>query len=67
MELKPCPFCGCVADFEEVTHFGLTKFTVGCSSDYCHGRQSLVTWDRRSEAMKAWNTRAGEEISHEHV
>ena len=63
-ELLPCPFCGGEAVVEEVENaIGLTGsvcFSVGCNSpdeESCMGYQSLTTFSRRSDAIKAWNTR----------
>lgn len=61
--IKPCPFCGGVAVLEEdVTVLG-ARFSVGCANAGeadCVGYQSLTTFGRRSDAVKAWNRRAGD-------
>lgn len=58
--LKPCPFCG--ADEESGLHIetiwdGEEKFRVFC--EYC----GVSTWDfnNKDTAIKAWNTRGGEQ------
>lgn len=62
MALLPCPFCGGSASFEEVD--GVIQgsaWTVGCSDgggSECIGFQPMTTFSRKSEAAKAWNTRA---------
>lgn len=63
--ILPCPFCGGVAQIEEIPASpGKTdgvRFSVGCASDEdgaCMGYQSLTTFNRRSEAITAWNKRA---------
>jgi hypothetical protein len=63
-EILPCPFCGGKAVIEEIENgVGLTGsvcFSVGCNSqdeEACMGYQSLTTFSRRSDAIKAWNRR----------
>jgi Restriction alleviation protein Lar len=65
LKLLPCPFCGGEAVMEEVENAvgrtGSVCFSVGCNShdeESCMGYQSLTTFSRRSDAAKAWNTRA---------
>jgi len=60
--LKPCPFCGGEARFEECDGVikGDIRWSVGCHLDeggHCHGYQSLNTYATKAEAFKAWNTR----------
>ena len=64
-ELLPCPFCGGPAVLEEVdgptVDPKVVSFTVGCNATdeaECMGYQSLTTFARRSDAIKAWNRRA---------
>jgi hypothetical protein len=70
--LELCPFCGSDAIIEEVG-VGATdyvRFTVGCNSQHeahCMGYQSLTTFDRRSDAIAAWNTRAASSAPSEAV
>ena len=62
--IKPCPFCGHAASVEETADDGYVRFTVGCDNpnvEDCMGYQSLSTYDRRSEAIEAWNRRAPNE------
>lgn len=61
-ELKPCPFCGGVA---EVTHMQHRFYTdvewwwVGCTNDKCPAQPfEGITFDSEQEATDAWNTRA---------
>lgn len=60
-KMLACPFCGGVARMEcDEGPLG-ARFSVGCVSDdggECMGYQSLTTFARRSDAVKAWNTRA---------
>lgn len=56
--LEPCPFCGGSATMEQTES---NRWSVGCDNadePTCMGYQSLTTFARRSEAVKAWNTRA---------
>lgn len=59
-ELKPCPFCGGEATFEEVKHGDTSNWTVGCEDEdgECYGYQSLTSFARKAEARAAWNRRA---------
>lgn len=59
LELKPCPFCGKSATMEQDE--SNYRWSVGCNAadeTACMGYQSFTTFARRSEAVKAWNTRA---------
>ncbi len=65
--LKPCPFCGGEAQVEETSaatgRGDAVAFSVGCIQDEdgtCYGYQSLTTFSRRSDAIAAWNKRAGD-------
>lgn len=57
-----CPFCGGAAELEEIeTKLGVTMFTVGCSTDEggkCMGYEPQTWFDRRSDAIAAWNKRS---------
>ena len=62
LPIKPCPFCGGPAVIEEVGDGASVRFSVGCQedsdrTDICMGYQSLTTFDRRSDAIAAWNKR----------
>lgn len=62
LEILPCPFCGGTASVEEFSnaHVGVS-YSVGCDTDgdgTCYGYQSLTSFDRRSNAINAWNKRA---------
>lgn len=64
--ILPCPFCGGRAAVEEVGNGPYVRFSVGCTTDgdcdgICMGYQSLTTFDRRSEAIAAWNRRSDDE------
>ena len=62
--LKPCPFCGGPADFEQVERLGIDTWSVGCRAtkdddpDECIAQQFLMTFTRKVEAAAAWNKRA---------
>jgi hypothetical protein len=63
-DLKPCPWCGGPADIEEIggKDGAGASFSVGCHDGdgeaVCFGFQSLTSFSRKSDAVKAWNTRA---------
>lgn len=56
--LKPCPFCGGKAVFEEGEMF---NFTVSCvendGSVECVAHQAMTEYKTKWEAARAWNTR----------
>lgn len=56
-EMKPCPFCGAPAMVEECRD---GRFSVGCTEPdgECMGYISLNTFDRKTDAIHAWNKRA---------
>ena len=63
--LKPCPFCGGPADFEECAQGSSTgvyscTWSVGCQNqnEDCIAYQLLAHYNRKSEAAEAWNKRA---------
>src|SRR5208282_4525090 len=58
-ELLPCPFCGTEEIHEENTE---GQHSVGCRNQQCFGYQSLTTFARRGDAIKAWNTRPNDII-----
>ena len=51
-ELKPCPFCGGVAEISLL--FG--RYGVACSS--CQGAIIPCPYQSKEEAIEAWNRRA---------
>lgn len=56
--LLPCPFCGKSATMEQTEG---SRWSVGCDAAdeiACMGYQNFTTFARRSDAVKAWNTRA---------
>jgi transcriptional regulator NrdR family protein len=64
-KILPCPFCGHEASVEEVESRAsadpkAVRFSVGCDNvdEICMGYQSLTTFERRSDAVAAWNRRA---------
>lgn len=64
--ILPCPFCGGLAAIEEVGDGASVRFSVGCKTDgdetdICMGYQSLTTFNRRSDAIDAWNKRPDDE------
>jgi hypothetical protein len=63
-QLLPCPFCGSKATLEAIpAGVDDTRWSVGCCDNdaktECMGYQSLTSFNRRSEAANAWNTREG--------
>lgn len=65
LKIKSCPFCGASASIEEIppniSDTDFVRFAVGCDSGEeatCIGYQSLTTFDRRKDAIEAWNKRA---------
>lgn len=58
-ELLPCPFCGGEATLEEVTGMvDRIRWSPGCSTEDCIGYQTMTTFQRQVDAIKAWNRRA---------
>jgi len=61
--LKPCPFCGGEALFNELSNEFESVFKIACmgaiNSD-CAGLGLDSYKDSRKDSIKAWNTRAGE-------
>lgn len=59
-DLVLCPFCGGVAEFEEieskVTH-GAVMWSVGCMTEGCYGWQSHAKFNTKREAAAGWNMR----------
>lgn len=62
-ELKPCPFCGGGATFE---HLENGRWSVGCADmdGECMGFQSLQTFPRKADALKAWDKRVPTNAEH---
>lgn len=56
MELKPCPFCGGEARCEPFVCLGFTSYYVGCKE--CDA--STHHFDRKKEAIMAWNRRVND-------
>src|SRR2546422_6249734 len=55
-QLRPCPFCGGEAAYEEVedrsvSDPGAVRFSVGCGNEDCVGYQSMVSFPRRIDAI----------------
>ena len=57
-EIKPCPFCGDEAHIEDGRND--RPWLVECPNRDCHVQPFMDHADTRSQAVKAWNTRAGE-------
>lgn len=61
-DLKPCPFCGSQGHLEEIepefTATKTTMFAAACSNEGCGAWILAHKFDRRTDAIKAWNTRA---------
>ena len=58
VELKPCPFCGCVKSVAE--NNGKSVFWRVCANMGC-GTEGPVSIVSQEEADAAWNHRAGED------
>lgn len=60
-ELKPCPFCGGEASFEQhkMRDFDVMVYYVRCCRCGC----STSRYVERSPAATMWNTRKGEKIN----
>lgn len=56
VELKPCPFCG----GEAVRVHSYLSYRVECANVKCNVRAETYTFDRQTDATKAWNKRAAE-------
>lgn len=56
-KIKPCPFCGS----EKVYLTGNKKYWVVCGKCGAEGPTLHVLWDYKGPAIKAWNTRAGDQ------
>lgn len=57
-DLKPCPFCGGVANVID-HHNDDGSVSVGCNNDTCMGFSGLGwLFKTEAEAAEAWNTRA---------
>lgn len=63
-ELKPCPWCGGCASFEQLEN---TRWSVGCLDidGDCMGFQSLQTFATKAEASATWNRRAPDPLLEE--
>lgn len=64
-ELKPCPFCGAVADIswtdQKHKFFECYEEQVQCSNEECEVKTALCKF--KGEAVRKWNRRAGEKLS----
>ena len=59
-ELKPCPFCGGKADFEEIErYYGDISWTVMCTQ--CGARIGVHSVDK-NDVAEEWNRRENYEI-----
>jgi len=63
MKLKLCPFCGSAPEFDEIyiepdMEARAVQHAIGCSNSECIIYCLTDKFDRRSDAAKAWNTRA---------
>lgn len=54
-ELKPCPFCGGEAELS-VSEDGYAN--VSCKKPLCRGWACCWNYNRKKEAITAWNRRA---------
>ena len=63
VDLKPCPFCGGEADVIEHLFHGLDS-SYGLQCKKCEA-ETYQFYRSEEKAIKAWNSRAGEEDKHE--
>ncbi|EFT5156534.1 restriction alleviation protein, Lar family [Salmonella enterica] len=60
-EIKPCPFCGCKADWvnQQFKEFNFGGHQIACINQACQasGRYS----GQQEKALKAWNQRVNHE------
>ena len=57
-DLKPCPFCGShILEVDRFPHHDSTLWFITCYECPCQG----VEHKEKEEAIKAWNTRIGED------
>jgi hypothetical protein len=58
--LLPCPFCGCAIELSqnpETDPITPLWWSIGCSDENCPAFMG-VSYERRGDAIRAWNTRA---------
>lgn len=57
--LKPCPFCGRSACYEQISgqsHDGV-EWSAGCNTEDCWGQQTFSKWPTKTLAAESWNCR----------
>lgn len=60
-ELKPCPFCGGMAEIYETPHIPRgTDYTPRCKNPSCCGR-STKKYSMKETAIMMWNRRADDD------
>lgn len=55
IELLPCPFCGGEAKINRMPH--LWEYSVQCNDVDCIVHPETEGYEKREEAIEAWNTR----------
>lgn len=55
IKLKPCPFCGGEAKINRMPH--LWEYSVQCNDVDCIVHPETEGYEKREEAIEAWNTR----------
>ena len=63
-ELKPCPFCGGLAEVRYIQNHG---YYVLCKGRFCKVRTYTLVYKKKHEAIQAWNKRAKEREVAENV
>ena len=58
IHLKPCPFCGGKADFDERQYNDVTDYCVWCVTPECDCFVRTVWCATKEEAAEMWNRRA---------
>lgn len=63
-ELKPCPFCGGKARFNEFEASGKYMCAVVCDTKGCRVNvcNTLHVWNTKEEAIEAWNRRTEQKV-----
>ncbi len=62
MKLKPCPFCGSAAEYEDVDNVEEQGWSVGCTSGACIAWVMKACYPTKTGAAKAWNKRLGKTL-----